>query len=62
MEEHGTALEKLRARQMMEITAQPELTDFVPELAQLVLLETTVLGARTYEFTFMDGQKRRISV
>jgi DNA invertase Pin-like site-specific DNA recombinase len=62
MEEHGTALEKLRARQMMEITAQPELTDFVPELAQLVILETTVLGARTYEFTFMDGQKRRISV
>ena len=60
MAENGTPLEKLRARQMIEITDQPELNIFVPELAQLLLYEVTVLGAKTYEFVFMDGSRKRI--
>ena len=62
MTESGTALERLRARQMIEITNQPELNIFVPELTQLILYEVTVLGAKTFEFVFMDGSRKRIQL
>jgi len=58
----GTALERLRARQMIEITKQPELNIFVPELTQLILYEVTVLGAKTFEFVFMDGCRKQIQL
>ena len=60
MAENGTPLEKLRARQMIEVTNQAELNIFIPELAQLLLYEVTVLGAKTFEFVFMDGSRKRI--
>lgn len=31
-------------------------------LAQLVITEITVLGAKKYEFTFMDGSKYKVSI
>ncbi len=62
MIENGTALEKLRARQMIEITGQPELKIFLPELAQLILLEMTVYGTREFEFMLMDRSKIGIQI
>ena len=47
---------------MIEITNQPELNIFVPELTQLILYEVTVLGAKTFEFVFMDGSRKRIQL
>lgn len=55
-------LKRLRARQLLELAEQDPLTSFVEELAQLVLIEVTILGARKYEFTFVDGSKIKTSV
>ena len=55
-------LKRLRARQLLELAEQDPLTSFVEELAQLVLIEVTVLGAKKYEFSFMDGSKIRVTV
>ena len=60
--ETGNALEKLRAKQFMELSEQPELECYVPELAQLVIQMVIVKGAKKYEFTFMDGSRERVSV
>ena len=60
--ENGTPLEKIRAGQMMEITEKEPLKQFVPEMAQLVIQEITILGAKKYEFIFMEGSKVRVSV
>jgi len=56
----GTALEKIRAKQMMEIVAEGEIKNFVPELAQLVIVEITVLGKKEFEFMLNDGCKTRM--
>ena len=56
----GTPLQKVRANQMIEITAEPLLKVYVPELAQLTVIEVTVLGAGKFEFEFMDGSKVKV--
>lgn len=58
----GTPLEKLRAKQMIEITEEGIMDSFIPELAQLVISEITVYGAKEYEFEFMEGSKIRVTV
>lgn len=58
----GSALERLRARQMMDLSGQEPLTGMVDELAQLVITEITILGAKKYEFIFMDGSQYKVSV
>ena len=60
--ENGTPLEKIRAGQMIEITEKEPLKQFVPEMAQLVIQEITILGAKKYEFIFMEGSKIKVSV
>ena len=55
MAEEGTPLQKIRGKQMIELAEAGQLTTFVPELAQLVLIEVTVHGAKSFEFEFMDG-------
>lgn len=55
--EEGTPLQKIRGKQMIELAETGKLTTFVPELAQLVLIEVTVHGAKKFEFEFMDGSK-----
>lgn len=47
---------------MMDLSEQKSLTGMVDELAQLVIMEITILGAKKYEFTFMGGSKYKISV
>lgn len=53
----GTPLQKIRGKQMIELEEAGQLTTFVPELAQLVLIEVTVHGAKCFEYEFMDGSK-----
>lgn len=55
-------LEKIRAGQMMEAVENEPLTRFVPEITQLVLCEVTVLGAKKYEFFFLEGSRVKVSV
>ena len=62
MKSDGTPLEKIRAGQMMEAVENDPLTRFVPEIAQLLLCEVTVLGAKKYEFFFLEGSRVKVSV
>ena len=62
MKTDGSSLEKIRAEQMMEATGNEPLGRFVPEIAQLVLAEVTVLGAKKYEFFFLEGSRIKVSV
>ncbi len=55
-------LKRLRAKQMLELAKQDPLTGYVEELAQLVLTEVTILGAKKYKFMFMDGNKIKVYV
>lgn len=55
-------LKRLRARQMLDLSQQEPLTGMVDELAKLVIREVVVLGARKFEFTFMDGSKIKATV
>ena len=45
----GSALERLRVRQMIELSGQERLTAMVDELAQLVITEIRILGAKKYD-------------
>ena len=47
---------------MIELAEAGQLTTFIPELAQLVLIEVTVQGAKNFEFEFMDGSKVKTRV
>ena len=47
---------------MMEAVENEPLTRFVPEITQLVLCEVTVLGAKKYEFFFLEGSRVKVSV
>lgn len=60
--ETGNELEKLRAKQFMELSEQPKLECYVPELAQLVIQMVIIKGAKKYEFTFMDGSRETVRV
>ena len=60
--ETGNALEKLRAKQFMELSGQPELECYVPELAQMVIQMVIVKEEKKYEFTFMEGSRETVSV
>lgn len=60
MSVEGTPLQKIRGKQLLELAEAGELTTFVPELAQLVLIEVTVHGAKSFEFEFMDDSKVKI--
>lgn len=56
-EEGGTELERIRAQQMAQLLGEPPLEKFVPEIAQLVIAEITVIDGRRLEFEFMDGSR-----
>ena len=60
--EEGTPLERIRAKQLLELSKEEPLKQMVPELARLVLIEATVYGAKSYGFTFMDGSHIKVTV
>lgn len=55
MLECGTALQKIRAEQMVDIVAEGQVNAFVPEFAQLVLMKITILKKRFFKYEFLDG-------
>lgn len=62
MRKEGSPLEKIRAQQITEMTKEGAINSFVPELAQLAVVEVTVLGAKKYEFAFMEGSRIKVTV
>lgn len=60
--ETGSPLEKIRARQMIELLGQPPLERYVGEIAQLMINKIIVHGAKCFEFIFMDGTKKKVTV
>ena len=59
MIEHGNALERLRARQMKEITAEGKITKQIPELTRVVL-ESVIVNDESIEVRFLDGQRKEV--
>ena len=60
--ETGNALERLRAKQFLELSGQPELESYVLELAQMIIQMVIIKGSKKYEFTFMDGSRETVCV
>lgn len=61
-EESGTELECIRAQQIAQLLGEPPLEKFVPEIAQLVIVEIMVINGRWLEFEFMDGSKVKTKI
>ena len=53
--EKGSPLEKIRASQMLELTAQGEMKKLIPEIVQTVLECIVVKGDGVFEVHFLDG-------
>ena len=62
MKESGNPLEALRARQMIEITAQGLLKWEIPELTRTVLERIVVYDRRHFTVRFLDGTVREVCV
>ncbi|MBQ7604337.1 MAG: recombinase family protein [Clostridia bacterium] len=60
-ERDGTPLEKVRGRQMREITGEGEIPFEVPELTRAVLREAVVSG-RSIRFSFLSGEEEEIYI
>lgn len=60
MMEDGTALEKLRARQMIELTNEGTISSMVPELMQMVLEKIDIKGDEHFTVCFQDGTEKEI--
>lgn len=58
MQAEGNPLERLRAGQFLELAGEPPLTVFVPELAELVIQEVSILNEKEYEFVFIEGSRK----
>ena len=61
MIEHGDALEKIRGKQMLELTAEGKITKQIPELTRAVL-ESVIVGDDNIEVKFLDGSRKRIEL
>ena len=59
-QKNGTPLERLRARQMMEITAEGTIPFEVPELTQAVLQEAWIEEDNRIVFVFLTGDRLTI--
>lgn len=62
MRTEGSPLQKIRSEQMISIAAEGKIKTFVPELAQLVIIEVTIFNAKRFEFEFMDGSKVKVTI
>ena len=54
-QEAGDSLEKMRAGQMIELTAQGLLISYVPELTRMVLERIVVHSKKHFTVRFLDG-------
>ena len=60
MEQTGTELEALRARQMRALAKSGHVTTVIPEIVQTVLESITISGNGLFEIRFLDGTGIRI--
>lgn len=56
----GAELQRVKAKQMIELLGEPPLEKFVPEIAQFAISEITVFDNGRLEFEFVDGTKRKV--
>ena len=62
MIEGGSSLEKIRGKQMIELTQEGKIDVFVPELMQMVLEMIEVHDLEHFTVCFLDGTKKEILV
>ena len=62
MKKEGNPLEKLRAKQMIELTNEGPLRKPLPELTRMVLERVIVHDKRVFTVRFLDGTERRVCV
>ena len=62
MKKDGNPLQKMRARQMIEITAQGPLTKEVPELTRAVLERIIIHDKKQFTVCFLDGTVKEVCV
>ena len=62
MKRSGNPLQSLRARQMIELTAQGILVNEVPELTRMVLERVVIHDKRHFTVRFLDGTVREVCV
>ena len=56
----GNPLERLRAKQMIELTKLGEMRELIPELVQTVLECIVIQGNGVYDVRFKDGTEQTI--
>ncbi len=61
VKETGNPLEKMRAAQMIELTAQGPLQKHVPELTRMVLERIVVYNKTHFTVRFLDGTEREVN-
>jgi hypothetical protein len=57
-----TPLKSIRAKQMIELTAEGTIKSMVPELMQMVLEKIVVHDLEHYTVCFLDGTKKEILI
>lgn len=62
MKKSENALERVRAKQMMELTAEGPLEFEIPELTRMVLEEIIVRDKKTFTVKLLDGTEQNISL
>ncbi|MGN1024511.1 MAG: recombinase family protein [Lachnospiraceae bacterium] len=62
MEKSENPLERLRGKQMIELTAEGRLDFEVPELTRMVLQEITVHTPTSFTITFLDGTVKNVRI
>ena len=62
MQEASDPLQKMRARQMIELTAQGLLTNEVPELTRMVLERIIIHSKTHFTVRFLDGSAKEVCI
>ena len=62
MKKSENALERVRAKQMIELTAEGPLEFEIPELTRMVLEEIIVRDKKTFTVKLLDGTEQNISL
>ena len=62
MQKSESALERVRGKQMIELTAEGLLEFEIPELTRMVLEEVLVHDRKTFTIRFLDGMEKKISL
>jgi len=62
MKEAGNLLQKMRAKQMIELTAEGMLNCEVPELTRMVLERIIVHSKTQFTVRFLDGTQKEVCI